>query len=397
MSQQIAPANLPPSIARAGAALRAQLQAQGLPVPGMPNGVTGVPDMPITPYVQPVQQPVMQQQPVQQQVPAYVQQQPHPQQQFQQQPIQQPIQQQFTPGVPNQPGQPQPPVQQQQVQQVQQPQQYQPAPVYVDPNRPFDAPGAAPAAPAMSPEMNTLIAQNRELMKMLADRLPGNQSDNSIKLNVRDIPVDPKALETYKGADPYIRKVAMDMVAEAAAPLVAEVNRLRTVTEQQAAQLGQRVDSVGATGFQAAMAAAVPDLSVLSADPRFQAFLNEPVPNAPHTTVRSLMSAAFNSHNVGTIKANVDLFKARYGMAPGQPQQQQIQPQVQQLMQPTPAMGGQTPPTQQQQQQGPVLTKSMRDADFAAYRGGRLTHEDWTMRQNAYDRAAVSGTFDYTK
>jgi hypothetical protein len=249
----------------------------------------------------------------------------------------------------------------------------------------------------MDPNVSALMQQNQQLIRMLAERAqtPGLQpaTPQGVQLAIPQLAeVDEATRATYAKADPYIRQVAAELMREAAKPLVEELNTLRTLTTEQNKQLQDRVAGTSRQMFDQQFAEAVPDMAQLQVTPAFQAFLNEPVQNAPHLRIRDIMSRAHQAGDLRTIRANTDLFRQRYGQA------QPVPVGAQPFMQPTPSLPGYVPPQMQNnQQQGQMLTASQRETDFAAYRAGRMPQDEWFNRQAAYDNAVIAGRFDYTK
>lgn len=263
----------------------------------------------------------------------------------------------------------------------------QPAPA--DPSAPawLTAPqDPAPAAAAATPASDDLarlrgqVEAYEQVMRAGGVAPTAQQSDAASNaqslINLQPEDLTPEELATYQGSIPVMEKVLARMLQQHVNPALQTLAADTQAAAQQATQ-------VATTSFDSTLAVAVPDLETLARDPRFRAFVSQPIPyTGGRETVQSRLNAAYKTQDAGTIASIMGEFRTGVNsVAPPQPSLDAFQAP------PTAASAPPVPRTPAPATQAPMLKFSERQKASADYTKGRITREHLDQINQVYEKA----------
>lgn len=285
-----------------------------------------------------------------------------------------------------------------------QPSPQAPEPQPVTAEAPQDQPAPTPPpAPSQADETvralrDELEATRREIAELRRANTPAPEAaptpepEFDAPITVRE--VSDQERQTYEAASNYIRATAEDIVAQAIRPLVSEINALR----KQVKELGGVTQTVAVRTFRDRLKAAIPNFESLVKEPKFKEFAMQESPTGREgVTLMQELHSAYENQDVARIAKIIRMYDAGSAapavtpVSPAKPAASAAG-NLDAFRQPTP-QGGRAVPTVTPDK--PKFSKSQRDADYAAFRAGKLSHTDWKAKQAMYTAADIEGRFDH--
>lgn len=261
---------------------------------------------------------------------------------------------------------------------------------------------STPPAPAQADETvralrDELEAARRDIAELRrvaqpTPEAPTPDPEFDAPVSVRD--VTDQERQTYEAASNYIRATAEDVVAQAIRPLIAEINALR----KQVKEVGGVTQTVAVRTFRDRLKSAIPNFETLVKDTKFKEFAMQDSPTGREgVTLMQELHSAYENQDVARIAKIIRMYDAGSAVPAATPVSP-VKPaanaagNIDAFRQPTP-QGGRAVPTVTPDK--PKFNKSQRDADYAAYRSGKLSHTEWKAKQAMYTAADIEGRFDH--
>lgn len=232
-----------------------------------------------------------------------------------------------------------------------------------------------------------LKAKDRELKEATAAVRPPEQTINvdDYKLALEPINLSDEERTKYANSQRFIESVVADVLNKGMAPVLARLTQLEKNIKTVEVTTDNKISSTGKAAYDAALAAAVPDLHELVNRNEFETFLAENVPMLNGVTIQQVLEQAQEQRNVPRIRGIMDEFRKKYvkGTDTRNPFRQ-------------PAAGaGFTPPANNQPGRQQVVRHSERVQKWDLYRSGVMDAKEWNAFTTKYDAAVKAGLVDF--
>jgi len=233
-----------------------------------------------------------------------------------------------------------------------------------------------------------LKARDRELNGLKRSAAPAEPDPivvDEYRLDLPSVNVTDEERSKYANATNYITTIVVDTINKAMAPMLSRLTTLERGVKNVEATTERKLSVTAKSSFDAALAAAVPDLSSLVGHASFQTFLDEEVPMLGGATVQQVLEHANTKQDVQRIRSIMDSFRAKY--AKGNDRSP--------FRQPTVGSGSNPPSTNEDLGKPEILNWSTRVKAWDAHRAGVMTAEDFAKVKAKFEAAQRENRVNY--